>query len=95
MLWTLRAVKKEQDPISEHKQPEWAKALRFSAVGLEMVIATMIGFGIGWWLDSKFDTKPWLSLVCMGIGIAAGFKGIYDAAKRAMKEDEETEEKDQ
>ena len=38
------------------------RVISLSAVGLTLVIATMIGFGIGYYLDNQFGTKPWLTL---------------------------------
>lgn len=67
----------------------WRTALRFSAVGLEMGIAVIVGYGAGWWLDRKFGTEPYLSIILLLFGIAAAFKAIYDAAKRASREQEQ------
>ena len=41
-----------------------------------MGIAPLVGFGIGWWLDGRFDTSPWLSLVGLLAGIGAAFKAL-------------------
>jgi len=38
------------------------RLISLSALGLTLVIAIMIGFGIGYYLDLKFNTKPWLTL---------------------------------
>jgi len=59
-----------------------AKAFRFASVGLEMGVAVAIGWGIGTWLDSKLGTKPWLMLVFLLFGVAAGFKAVYTAARK-------------
>ncbi len=64
----------------------WRHALRHSAVGLEMGIAVAIGAVGGWYLDEKLGTGPWLLIVGMGFGIAAGFKGLYRVAKEGLKE---------
>jgi ATP synthase protein I len=62
------------------------KAAQFASVGLEMGLCVAIGAGIGYWLDSRFGTKPWLLLFFLLCGIAAGFKAVLDAAKRASKD---------
>ena len=68
------------------------KALgRYSAVGIEMGAAVVIGYLIGHWLDKQAGTAPWLMLFFLLIGVAAGFRGLYRAAKRAMREDEQQE----
>lgn len=48
-----------------------------------MGIAVAIGAGIGYLLDARFGTKPWLLLVFTLFGVAAGFKGMIAAAQRA------------
>jgi ATP synthase protein I len=50
-----------------------------------MAVATFIGWGIGYWLDMQFGTEPWLMLVFLLFGVAAGFKGVFRAAKEAQE----------
>lgn len=64
-----------------------------ASVGLEMGIATVLGWAIGNWLDGRFGTAPWLMLLFLLFGIAAGFKGLMRAAreaKAAMTESKES-----
>ena len=46
-------------------------------VGVEMVAATVVGAGVGYGLDSWLGTRPWLLVVGVVLGAAAGFLGIY------------------
>ncbi len=57
----------------------------FSSLGISVSLATFIGLGIGVWLDRKFDTSPWLTLIFLVIGIIAGFRNIARVIKRARK----------
>ena len=41
----------------------------------------MIGLGGGYLLDRWLATRPWLSLVGLVFGIAAGFVNIFRTAK--------------
>lgn len=50
-----------------------------------MAVATFIGLGIGYWLDLQLESYPWLSIVGLLIGVAAGFKGVFRAAKEAQE----------
>ena len=54
---------------------------KYSAIGLEMGISVVIGIAFGWWLDRIFNTKPWLSLIFMLFGFAAGFRGLFRLLK--------------
>ncbi len=56
-----------------------------STVGIAMVAATVIGLYIGRWLDSYFGTSPWLTAVFLLLGIAAGFRNLYQTAKHAQQ----------
>lgn len=47
-----------------------------------MAVATVLGWGLGYWLDSKWETGPWLMLLGLLIGVAAGFKGLIRTANQ-------------
>ncbi len=59
-----------------------------STLGLTMVIATFIGLAIGLWLDKKLNTSPWLTIIFLLIGIAAGFNKVIQVAIREAKKKE-------
>ena len=63
-----------------------------SVVGLNLVSATFVGLLIGWWLDRWLGTKPWLLLVFLVLGIAAGFKNVVIEVKKIQKADAEEHE---
>lgn len=56
-----------QDPY--RGQRAWAI---FSAIGILLVLTTVIGFGLGRWADQRFGTEPWLSVVGLLLGAASG-----------------------
>jgi ATP synthase protein I len=58
-----------------------------SVVGLNLVSATFVGLFIGWWLDKWLDTKPWLLLTFLVLGIAAGFKNVMIEVRKIQKAD--------
>ena len=71
----------EQDVKAAMNEPDnkWmAQAAMVSSIGLLVVVATFIGLGIGYWLDSKLGTEPWLAFVFTLLGLAAG---IYESAR--------------
>jgi len=57
----------------------------FSTIGISLAAAVFIGIGFGYFLDHKVfkgSTAPWLTLIFLGFGIAAGFKNLYMLTKR-------------
>jgi ATP synthase protein I len=56
-----------QDPY--RPQRTWAV---LSAIGILLVLTTIIGYGLGRWADHRFGTDPWLSLVGVVVGAASG-----------------------
>lgn len=54
-----------------------------STVGLSMAFAIGLGAGIGYWLDKKLGTAPWLFFVFLGFGIVAAFRNLYIMYKKA------------
>jgi ATP synthase protein I len=56
-----------------------------SGMGISMVAATFIGLAIGYRLDRWLDTSPWLTLIFLGLGIAAGFRNIFVMTSRELK----------
>lgn len=66
-----------------------------STLGLTMVFATFIGLAIGLYLDSKLNTSPWLTILFLLIGIAAGFyKVIQVVIREARKKENNGTKKD-
>jgi ATP synthase protein I len=64
----------------------WSGLAELSSVGFAMVIATVIGLVGGYYLDRWLGTKPWLLLLGLGFGIAAGFVMLFRSVNRANRE---------
>lgn len=73
---------------------EWKGVGRYGTVGLELVLSVIVGLFAGQFLDRRFHTAPWLMLVGLGYGIAAGVRGLYRAAQRATHEADEFERRE-
>ena len=65
-----------------------------SGLGISMVAASFIGLYIGIYLDKWLDTKPWMTLIWLGFGIAAGFRNIFILTRRALREQEPPKDDD-
>ena len=55
----------------------------------EMVAALLVGGGIGWFLDRWWGTRPWLLLVFLTLGVAAGILNSVRTAQRMAQDDTE------
>jgi ATP synthase protein I len=64
----------------------WKALGELSSIGLTLVVATVIGLVAGYYADRWLGTKPWLLLIGLGLGIAAGFVNLFRSVKRAERE---------
>src|SRR5262245_23081870 len=58
-------------------------ALSASSIGLELGLSVVVGVLFGRWLDGKLGTAPWMMLVFLGFGLAAGFRAVLRAVRRS------------
>jgi ATP synthase protein I len=64
-----------------------------SALGLatraitELVVAIAVAMGLGWMLDRWLGTKPWLMLVLMPFGFAAGIVNVMRLSQSKQAEE--------
>ena len=59
----------------------WQLIGQLSTIGMSFVFALVLGFGVGYWLDSTLGTKPWLSFIGFFFGLAAGILNVYRVMK--------------
>ncbi len=64
----------------------WERALRYSTAGLELSLSVVVGYFFGHWLDGVLGTDPYLMFVFLILGTVAGMRGLYQTAKRVLKE---------
>lgn len=56
---------------------------KVSSLGISIVLATVIGAGLGYWIDEHWQTgSHWGAGIGLLIGIAAGFNNIYVLMKQ-------------
>jgi ATP synthase protein I len=77
---------REEERLAQEAPPAEKQGLgRALSVGLnafsEFVGAVIVGGLIGWQADVWLGTKPWLLVVFLGLGVAAGFWNVYRVAK--------------
>ncbi len=77
-LAALRAREEDQTPpMGEH----YSQAQHAWRMVIELVSGLLIGFGIGWGLDSLLGTTPWLMAIFTMLGFAAGVKTMIRSAR--------------
>jgi len=76
--------------MSEDSREMFRQLAVYSHVGMSFVFSIVIGFGIGWYLDTKvFEgrTAPYLTFLFLALGIAAGFKTLWDIIRDLSKKE--------
>jgi F0F1-type ATP synthase assembly protein I len=63
------------DPSQRGEQPQ-AEYLRYAGVGIQFAGTFLVTGALGWWLDGKLGTSPWLLLVGIFLGAAGGFYSL-------------------
>ena len=62
-------------------------ALRFSAVGIEFGLGALLGYLLGAWLDRRFGTYPYLTLLMLLLGLAAAFSSLIKRVLEIERQD--------
>jgi ATP synthase protein I len=68
-------------------------ALNASSVGVELGVSVALGLLVGYFLDKRLGTEPWMLILWMVLGLVAGFRGVFRAVARADRA-AEAEEKE-
>ena len=68
------------------EESSWKALAELSSIGMTLVLATVIGLAIGYFLDRALGTSPWLIMIGLGLGIAAGFVNLFRSVKRAERD---------
>jgi ATP synthase protein I len=59
-----------------------------SSIGIAMVLMIFGSLFLGNWLDRKFGTLPYFTIIFLIIGVVAGFKNIYSVIQKNFKNEE-------
>jgi ATP synthase protein I len=67
----------------------WRGLGSYAFVGTTLVMCIVVGLAGGYWADRWLGTQPWLLLLGLGLGIAAGFVNLFRAIKQLSGSDDE------
>jgi ATP synthase protein I len=54
----------------------------FGSLGLQVALSIFIGYAAGKYLDGRFNTDPWLTIVFFILGVAAAGRNLGLAIKK-------------
>lgn len=77
----LRQKEAEVRKLKDRTEIERAARIGFR-IGVELFSAVVVGAAIGYVADNFFGTSPWLILVFLFLGGAAGILNVYRLAKK-------------
>ncbi len=75
----------------EDKRAFWRQIMDAASLPLNLVVATFVGFAIGYSLDGFFGTSPYLTVIFLILGIIAGFRELFRYARRLEREDDKAD----
>jgi len=78
----------ENDEKREKERKRFYLEISYSSLGIEFVATTFIGTMIGYWLDKRFHTQPWLLVIGTFIGAAAGILNAWSLYQKLREREE-------
>jgi F0F1-type ATP synthase assembly protein I len=61
--------------------------MRYTGIGLQFVIALLLPVGLGYWLDSKLGTSPWLLVAGAVLGAIGAMVWVVRTVLRMERRD--------
>ena len=56
-------------------------------LGMSIAVAVAIGLFIGWWLDERLGTRPYLTIIFFLLGVGAAGTNVWRAVRRELDRD--------
>jgi len=83
----LGEAKARRGPLPEERARgnSFGQAMK---IAVELVVGVAVGGFIGWALDGQFGSRPWLLVLFVVLGFAAGLANVVRTARRMQAEAE-------
>ena len=75
---------KEPQTVKDHSEEHYSQAQLAWRMVIELVAGLGIGFGIGYGLDAALGTQPFLMVIFIFFGLAAGVLTMIRSAKEVQ-----------
>lgn len=62
----------------------WAYVALFSETGLVLLVTTLVGVGLGYWVDTRLGTIPIFVLVGLFAGMGIGARAVWLLIRRFL-----------
>jgi ATP synthase protein I len=79
------------EQVKARRAPQLDNAARGAALGqafkiaIELVVGVLFGGLVGWFLDGYFGSRPWLLVLFLVLGFAAGLMNVVRSARRMQE----------
>lgn len=60
---------------------DYRRYLMLMATPLILVVAPLVGYFLGYWIDRELHTSPFATYVLLGLGIVAAIREFYKLVK--------------
>lgn len=64
--------------MNDNKDDNIRALAELANLGFLLVTSTLVGFFLGYYLDKWLNTTPWFTVIMLVLGVAAGFKAVYE-----------------
>jgi F0F1-type ATP synthase assembly protein I len=81
-------LSREEEKLNKEEEPKYRKVVEAAdglSLGISIVVAILIGVGLGYWMESTFNHK-WLFWLGVFWGVSAAILNIYKAYQRQKRE---------
>lgn len=67
------------------KEDKSGKTIMYAGIGIDLVVSTVVGGVIGYFLDRWLGTSPWLLVIFLILGAVSGFLTVFRIIERGER----------